>query len=115
MRFLLQPQQRLTLTTLPAQRFGRGAHPAVRLQRKTLRAASAFQPYAPPSDLVAKEWLGDEAQVQALQQLRERVAGTSYAGASEELLRWFLLDRKLNDEDAFKKLGRMMDYRRSIG
>lgn len=64
------------------------------------------------------EWTGAPEQVQALDQLRAAMATTPYAEVSagaDSTLRWFLLDRKLDVEEAQDKLVRMLRWRREFG
>ena len=53
---------------------------------------------------------------QALDSLRAAMAATPYGGrVDEDTLRWFLLDRKLDVEDAVGKLSKMMRWREEFG
>jgi len=54
--------------------------------------------------------------LQALEQLRQRMAATPYADdVTEEQMRWFLMDRKLDPEQAEEKLVKMLRWRREFG
>lgn len=51
-----------------------------------------------------------------MEDLRQRMAASPYAEQVEEdQMRWFLLDRKLDVEEAEQKLTRMLRWRREFG
>lgn len=70
----------------------------------------------PPTGLKIMEWTGDNEQVAALNQLKEKMMQTEYAeNVTEEQLRWFLLDRKLDTKAAKDKLCSMLKWRSEFG
>jgi len=53
---------------------------------------------------------------QALEKLREHMASTPYANeVTEDQMRWFLMDRKLDVQEAEDKLVKMLRWRREFG
>jgi hypothetical protein len=62
------------------------------------------------------QWTGDEDQMAALENLRKEMSATPYGNAvTDEQLRWFLLDRKLQVEAAKDKLCTMLQWREEFG
>lgn len=62
------------------------------------------------------QWTGSDEQIQALNELRDTMQGTEYASeCTEEQLKWFLLDRKLDKDAAKEKLVAMLQWRRDFG
>ena len=54
--------------------------------------------------------------LQALERLRTQMAASPYADqVTEEQMRWFLMDRKLNIQEAEDKLIKMLRWRREFG
>ena len=78
--------------------------------------ASSTTTKQPPAGLSIMEWTGDDVQVSALNALRESMSQTSFGDAvTEEQLKWFLLDRKLDVEAATEKLVKMLEWRKEFG
>lgn len=61
-------------------------------------------------------WTGSNEQHRALEQLTARMDASPYAGAADEAtLRWFLLDRRLDVDEAEGKVVEMLRWRREFG
>ncbi len=53
--------------------------------------------------------------MQALEALQQRMASAPYDMPDEAMLRWYLLDRKLDVEEAHAKLVATLRWRREFG
>lgn len=81
-----------------------------------LAAASTSNTTTANSDLAIMQWTGDEEQVKALNRLRDAMASTEFGDeVTDEQLRWFLLDRKMQVDAAAEKLVKMLAWRKDFG
>lgn len=89
---------------------------SVRVQQRRYAASASASTKEPPAGLQIMEWTGDEDQMTALENLRKEMSATPYGNAAtDEQLRWFLLDRKLQVEAAKDKLCTMLQWREEFG
>lgn len=89
---------------------------SVRVQQRRCAASASASTKEPPAGLQIMEWTGDEDQMAALENLRKEMSATPYGNAvTDEQLRWFLLDRKLQVEAAKDKLCTMLQWREEFG
>lgn len=66
--------------------------------------------------LAIMQWTASPEQLEALKSLQTSFEGSEYAAeVTDEQLRWFLLDRKMDVEAAKEKLERMLLWRREFG
>lgn len=66
--------------------------------------------------LAIMQWTGSDDQVAALDSLKRAFSSSAYVSeVTDEQLRWFLLDRKLDVEAAKEKLETMLEWRRAFG
>ena len=81
-----------------------------------LFAAKTASTVAVDKNLAIMQWTGSDDQLAALKTLEASFAGSTYASeVTEEQLRWFLLDRKLDVDAAKEKLENMLEWRRAFG
>jgi len=86
------------------------------VQQRRCAASASASTKEPPAGLQIMEWTGDEDQIAALENLRKEMSATPYMNAAtDEQLRWFLLDRKLQVEAAKDKLCTMLKWREEFG